>query len=409
MSTAKALREQIDVAGAPVPPGAVLEPTVQPRDRSRPLRRTCVRRRGAVQPGRCQPRLLPDGESLRRQVRGATSPTTSASSDALLVNSGSSANLVALTTLTSPKLGDRRLKPGDEVVTVAAGIPHHGRADPAEQPRAGVRRRQPRRLHRDPRSAARGHRPEDPRDHDGAHARRAVRPRRRRRSSRRQHDLWVIEDNCDALGSRYRGRLTGTFGHLATMSFYPAHHITMGEGGCVVTNDDELGAHRAVVPRLGTRLLLRRRREQHLRHAVQPAVRHAAARLRSQVRLQPHRLQPEGHGHAGGDRLRAAGEARRLHRRAARQLRSPDGGAAAVRGPAAASRRPRAHSEPSWFGFVITVRDDAGFTRDDIVRFLEANRVETRSLFAGNLLRHPAFQDIPHRDRRATWRTPTRS
>ena len=103
-------------------------------------------------------------------------------SDALLVNSGSSANLVALTTLTSPKLGDRRLKPGDEVVTVAAGFPTTRRADPAEQPGAGLRRREPGRLHRRSRSAARGHRAEDARDHDGAHARRAVRPGRRRRA-----------------------------------------------------------------------------------------------------------------------------------------------------------------------------------------------------------------------------------
>ena len=102
-------------------------------------------------------------------------------SDALLVNSGSSANLVALTALTSPKLGDRRLKPGDEVVTVAAGFPTTRRADPPEQPGAGLRRREPRRLHRRSRSAARGHRAEDARDHDGAHARRAVRSRRRRR------------------------------------------------------------------------------------------------------------------------------------------------------------------------------------------------------------------------------------
>ena len=133
-----------------------------------------------------------------------------------------------------------------------------------------------------------------------------VRPRRRRRSSRSSTISGSIEDNCDALGSRYRGRLTGTFGHLATMSFYPAHHITMGEGGCVVTNDERLARIARSYPRLGPRLLLRRRREQHLRHPVQPAVRHAAARLRPQVRLQPHRLQPEGHRHAGGDRLRAA-------------------------------------------------------------------------------------------------------
>ncbi len=216
----------------------------------------------------------------------------------------------------------------------------------------------------------------------------------------KQHDLWVIEDNCDALGSRYRGRLTGTFGHLATMSFYPAHHITMGEGGCVVTNDESTGAHRAVVPRLGPRLLLRGRREQHLRHAVQPAVRDAAGRLRSQVRLQPHRLQPEGHRHAGGDRLRAARQTGRLHRPAPRQLRSRCMDALtpyedrlllpkATAAFAAVVVRVRHHGAP----------EAPASRRAEIVRFLEANRIETRSLFAGNLLRHPAFQGIPHRDR----------
>ena len=106
-------------------------------------------------------------------------------SDALFVNSGSSANLVALTTLTSPKLGDRRLQPGDEVDHRGGGLSEDRRADPPEQPGAGLRRRQPRRLQRRSRSAARGHRPEDPRDHDGAHARRAVRPRLGHASSRR--------------------------------------------------------------------------------------------------------------------------------------------------------------------------------------------------------------------------------
>ena len=160
-------------------------------------------------------------------------------SDSLLVNSGSSANLVALTTLTSPKLGARRLRPGDEVITVAAGFPttlapiiQNGlvpvfvdvnlgtyTADP-EQLRAAVGPRT--------RAIMMAHTMGVPFDLDTV------------LELAREHDLWVVEDNCDALGSRYRGRLTGTYGHLATVSFYPAHHITMGEGGCVVTNDESL-------------------------------------------------------------------------------------------------------------------------------------------------------------------------
>ena len=160
-------------------------------------------------------------------------------SDALLVNSGSSANLVALTTLTSPMLGERRLKPGDEVLTVAAGFPttlapilQNNLVPVFVDVNLGDYTADPDRLEDavGPRTRAimMAHTLGVPFDLDAV------------AEIAKQHDLWVVEDNCDALGSRYRGRLTGTFGHLATMSFYPAHHITMGEGGCVVTNDERL-------------------------------------------------------------------------------------------------------------------------------------------------------------------------
>ena len=230
-------------------------------------------------------------------------------SDALFVNSGSSANLVAVTALTSPRLGDRRLRPGDEVLTVAAGFPstvapivQNGlvpvfvdvcldgyNADP-DQLRAAVSERT--------RAIVLAHTLGVPFDLDAVM--RLV----------EEHDLWLVEDNCDALGSRYRDRLTGTFGHIATSSFYPAHHITTGEGGMVVTDDEELARIARFDTRLGPGLLLRRRREQHLRQAVLAAVRQPASRLRPQVRLQSSRLQPEGDRHAGGDRLRAAAPSR---------------------------------------------------------------------------------------------------
>ena len=158
------------------------------------------------------------------------------------------------------------------------------------------------------------------------------------------------------------------------------------------------GAHRPLVPRLGPRLLLRRRREQHLRHALQPAVRHLPYGYDHKYVYSHIGYNLKVDRHAGGDRLRPAGEARRLHRRAAARNFDRLHGRRCGRTRTGCSCRSRPpHSEPSWFGFVITVREDAGFTRADLVGFLEANRVETRSLFAGNLLRHPAFEAIPHR------------
>ena len=157
----------------------------------------------------------------------------------LLVNSGSSANLVALSTLTSPKLKDRQLRPGDEVITVAAGFPTtvnpiiQNRAVPVfvdvelgtyvptlEQIEAAL----------SPRTKA----------VMIAHTMGVPFPAREVREFCDRHGLWLIEDNCDALGSRYEGRLTATFGDLATFSFYPAHHITMGEGGAVAVANEDL-------------------------------------------------------------------------------------------------------------------------------------------------------------------------
>ena len=156
-------------------------------------------------------------------------------SDALFVNSGSSANLVALTALTSPKLGTRRLRPGDEVITVAAGFPstvapivQNGLVPVFVDVRLGDYNADPDQLRAavSPRTRAivLAHTLGVPFDLDTV------------MGLVEKHDLWLVEDNCDALGSRFRGRLTGTFGHLATSSFYPAHHITTGEGGMVVTD-----------------------------------------------------------------------------------------------------------------------------------------------------------------------------
>jgi CDP-6-deoxy-D-xylo-4-hexulose-3-dehydrase len=316
-------------------------------------------------------------------------------SDALLVNSGSSANLVALTTLTSPKLGDRRLKPGDEVLTVAAGFPTT--LGPILQNNlvpvfvdvnlgdyTGISDQLREAVGPKTRAIMMAHTMGVPFDLDvvGELA--------------KKHDLWVVEDNCDALGSKYRGKLTGTFGHLATMSFYPAHHITMGEGGCVVTSDERLA-----------RIARSYRDWGRDCYCAGGESNTCGTRFSQQFgTLPPGYDHKYVYSHVGynlkvTDMQAAIGCA---------QLQKLDGFIAARRANydrlmAALAPyedrlvlpRPTAQSEPSWFGFVITVRDNAGFSRADIVRFLEANRVETRSLFAGNLLRHPAFQSIPHR------------
>src|SRR5512139_2502538 len=159
--------------------------------------------------------------------------------DVLLVNSGSSANLVAFSTLTSPKLRDRRIQPGDEVITVAAGFPTT--VAPIVQNRAipvfidvelGTYVPTVERI-----EAAIGPRT---RAVMMAHTMGVPFPVREVRELCDRRGLWLVEDNCDALGTHYEGRLTGTFGHLASFSFYPAHHITTGEGGAVATDDDQL-------------------------------------------------------------------------------------------------------------------------------------------------------------------------
>jgi CDP-6-deoxy-D-xylo-4-hexulose-3-dehydrase len=315
--------------------------------------------------------------------------------DALLVNSGSSANLVALTALTSPKLRDRRLQPGDEVVTVAAGFPTtlapilqnnlipvfvdvnlgDYTADP-EQLREAMGPRT--------RAIMMAHTLGVPFDLDAVS------------ELAKQRDLWVVEDNCDALGSRYRGRLTGTFGHLATFSFYPAHHITMGEGGAVATNDDQLGRMARSFRDWG--------RDCYCAGGENNT---CGTRFSQQFGTLPYGFDHKYvYSHIGynlkvTDMQAAIGCAQleKLPSFIARRRANFDRLMDVLRPYEDRLVLPKAlaHSEPSWFGFAITVREDAGFTRAELVRFLEANRVETRTLFAGNLLRHPAFQNIPHR------------
>ena len=316
-------------------------------------------------------------------------------SNALLVNSGSSANLVALTALTSPKLGQRRLKPGDEVVTVAAAFPTT--VAPIVQNNlmpvfvdvnlgdyTAISEQLTEAMGPKTRAIMMAHTLGVPFDLDVVS------------DLVKKHDLWLIEDNCDSLGSRYRGQLTGTFGHLATVSFYPAHHITMGEGGCVVTDDELLERIANSIRDWGRDC-----------YCAGGESNTCGTRFSQQFGSLPHGFDHKYvYSHIGynlkvTDMQAAVGCAQlaKLDSFVAKRRANFEKLLEICRPYEDRLILPKAtpHSEPSWFGFVITVRENAGFTRTDLVRFLDAKRIETRSLFGGNLLRHPAFESIPHR------------
>ncbi len=315
--------------------------------------------------------------------------------NALLVNSGSSANLVALTALTSPKLKNRRLQPGDEVLTVAAAFPttvaplvQNGLIPVFVDVNLGDYTAIPERVAEaiGPRTRAimMAHTLGVPFDLDAV------------MFLVEKHGLWLIEDNCDALGSRYRDRLTGTFGHLATFSFYPAHHITMGEGGCVVTPDEDLariarsfrdwgrdcycagGENNTCGKRFGQQF-----------GSLPLGYDHKYVYSHIGYNLKVTDMQA-AIGCAQLSKLPEFTARRKANFQKLREVLRPYEDRLIL-------PRATAHSDPSWFGFVISVREEAGFTRNDLTRFLEANRIETRNLFSGNLLRHPAFESISRR------------
>jgi CDP-6-deoxy-D-xylo-4-hexulose-3-dehydrase len=210
------------------------------------------------------------------------------------------------------------------------------------------------------------------------------------------HGLWLIEDNCDALGSRYAGQNTGTFGDFGTLSFYPAHHITMGEGGAVITSDDQLARIARSFRDWG--------RDCYCSGGENNT---CGKRFSQQFGTLPYGYDHKYvYSHIGynlkiTDMQAAVGCA---------QLRKLPGFIAARRrnhevlahGLERFADRLILHAEPanaesSWFGYVITIRPESNLTRPQIVSALEAARIETRNLFCGNLLRHPAYQDIDHR------------
>jgi CDP-4-dehydro-6-deoxyglucose reductase, E1 len=313
----------------------------------------------------------------------------------ILVNSGSSANLLAVSALTSAKLGERRLRAGDEVITVAAGFPttvapiiQNQLVPVFVDVNLGDYTAIPERLKAaiSPKTRAifMAHTLGVPFNLDVAI------------DLAQRFNLWLIEDNCDSLGSRYRGRLTGTFGQLATSSFYPAHHITMGEGGCVVTDDEEL----AMIVRSfrdwgrdcycagGKNNTCGKRFNQQI-GSLPFGYDHKYVYSHIGYNLKATDMQA-AIGCAQLDKLDGFINIRKEnHQRLYSILKKYE--------DCLILPRPTEFSEPSWFCFVITVRPDAGFTRNELTSFLEAHRIETRNLFSGNLLRHPAFQNIVRR------------
>ncbi|GAA0322538.1 lipopolysaccharide biosynthesis protein RfbH [Actinoallomurus spadix] len=306
-----------------------------------------------------------------------------------LTNSGSSANLLALSALTAEELGEARLRPGDEVITAAAGFPttvnpivQNGLVPVFVDVRPGTYNTTPELI-----EEAIG-----PRTRAVMIAHALGNPFQAEEVARiaADHDLFLIEDNCDAVGSTYRGRNTGTFGDLSTVSFYPAHHITMGEGGCVLTDNVLLARVVESFRDWGRDCWCEpgesdtcRKRFGYQSGDLPYGYDHKYTFSHVGYNLKSTDLQA-ALGRSQLTRLAEFGDARRRNWRRLRGLLED------VPHLLLPSATPG--SDPSWFGFALTIEEDAPFRRAELVRFLEARNIGTRLLFAGNLTRHPAYR-----------------
>ncbi len=310
---------------------------------------------------------------------------------ALLVNSGSSANLLAFATLTSPLLGVRRIARGDEVITVAAAFPTT--VAPIVQYGAV-----PVFVDVEPTTA----------NIDVAQLEAALSPRTKAvmlahslgnpfdvataKAFCERHGLWLVEDNCDALGSKFAGRFTGTWGDIATSSFYPPHHMTMGEGGAVYTNNPLLKKIALSMRDWG--------RDCWCASGVDNT---CGCRFTKQFGKLPvgydHKYVYSHFGfNLKATDLQAAIGCAQLAKFPSFVERRKANFARLYTGlkDVAALQLPGKHpdADPSWFGFLMTVRPEAGFTRNDLAQHLEGKNIQTRNLFAGNILRHPCFETL---------------
>ncbi len=313
-----------------------------------------------------------------------------------LVNSGSSANLLAFMALTAPELGDRRIRPGDEVITVACGFPttvtpilNYGAVPvfvdvTVPQYNIDVTKLEGA-LSERTKAVMLAHTLGNPFDLGAVKA------------FCERHRLWLVEDNCDALGSTYtlngETRYTGTWGDMGTSSFYPPHHMTMGEGGCVYTDDPLLSRLLLSFRDWGRDCVCPPGQDDTCRHRFDGQYGELprgydhkyvyshfgynlkATDLQAAIGCEQLRKLPA----FTGSRKRNWARLRTLLEPAADKLILPE---------------PVENGDPSWFGFVLSVRPGSGLDRDALTRHLEERNIQTRLLFSGNLIRHPCFDSL---------------
>ncbi|CBW25297.1 putative dehydratase RfbH [Halobacteriovorax marinus SJ] len=313
----------------------------------------------------------------------------------LLVNSGSSANLVAFAALTSPKLGDRQIKPGDEVITVAAGFPttvnpivQHGcipvfvdveletyELDISQLDLA---------LSKKTKAVMVAHTLGNMFDVKSV------------KEFCDKHGLWLIEDTCDALGAKFDGKMAGTYGDIATVSFYPAHHMTMGEGGAVLTSN----------PRL--KKIIESFRDWGRDCWCPPGVDNTCGkRFTYQLGELPKGFDHKyTYSHIGynlkvTDMQAAVGlsQLKKIKKFIKKRNSNFDYLKSKLEGLEDKLILPKATEgcEASWFGFLISVKEGSGVSKQELCEFLEDNKVGTRQLFAGNLVKQPLYEGVEKR------------